>query len=58
MPKKRFNIWMDTALIAQIKRAAKASGLNHLSTYVRIAALEKMRREENECSAAKTRPVQ
>lgn len=45
MPKKRFNIWMDTALIKQIKQAAKTSGLNHLSTYVRIAALEKMRRD-------------
>lgn len=49
MPKKRFNIWMDTSLIKQIKAAAKAVGLNKVSTYCRVACLEKMRRD-NESS--------
>jgi hypothetical protein len=47
MPKKRFNIWMETSLIDQIKKAAEATGLNKVSTYCRIACLEKMRRDNN-----------
>lgn len=47
MPKKRFNIWMETSLIAAIKAEAKRVHLNHLSTYVRVAALEKMRRDQS-----------
>lgn len=48
MPKKRFNIWMETSLIESIKREAKRVHLNHLSTYVRVAALEKMERDQND----------
>ncbi len=44
MPKKRFNIWMDTSLIAKIKATAKPLGLK-VSTYCRMACLEKMRRD-------------
>lgn len=44
MPKKRYNIWMDLTLIARIKRAAKSLGVK-ISTYVRMAVLEKLGRE-------------
>lgn len=47
MPKKRFNIWMDTRLIAEIKREAKIVHVDKVSTYCRIAALEKMRRDQD-----------
>lgn len=52
MPKKRFNIWMETSLIRQIKAEAKRIHLNHLSTYVRVAALEKMERDQRERATA------
>lgn len=46
MTKKRFNLWMDTTLIREIKQEAKTVGLNHLSSYVRVASVEKMRRDQ------------
>lgn len=47
MASKRVNIWMDEELIAQIKVAAKQTGVK-ASTYVRVATIEKL---------AKTRPL-
>jgi len=46
MPKKRFNIWMDDSLIEEIKVAATAMGLK-VSTFVRVATLEKLRKTHN-----------
>ncbi len=44
MPKKRYNIWLDTVLIDEIKLAATALGVK-VSTYMRMAILEKLRRK-------------
>lgn len=47
MPKKRFNIWMDTTLIDEIKKEAKIVHVDKVSTYCRVACLEKMRRDQD-----------
>ena len=41
MPNKRYNIWMHTDLINQVKKAAKQMGVK-TSTYIRIATIEKL----------------
>jgi len=41
MPSKRYNIWMDIALISRIKKVAKLLGIK-VSTYIRMAVLEKL----------------
>jgi len=46
MSSKRYNIWFDLTLIARIKTAAKKSGIK-ISTYVRMAVLEKLGRKES-----------
>ncbi len=43
MPKKRYNIWLDTVLIEEIKLAALTIGVK-VSTYMRMAILEKLRK--------------
>jgi predicted DNA binding CopG/RHH family protein len=45
MPSKRYNIWFELTLIERIKTAAKKAGIK-ISTYVRMAVLEKLGREE------------
>lgn len=55
MPKKRFNIWMDVALIAKIKAEARLIGVNGVSTYCRIACLEKLKRDQR-ARAAEEQP--
>lgn len=42
MSKKRYNIWLDTAVIAEVKKAAKVVGVK-VSTFMRMAILEKLR---------------
>lgn len=44
MSKKRYNIWLDTVLIDEIKLAASTLGVK-VSTYMRMAILEKLRRD-------------
>lgn len=46
MSKKRYNIWLDTVLIDEIKLAASTLGVK-VSTYMRMAILDKLRRETN-----------
>lgn len=45
MPSKRYNIWLETSLIKRIKKAAKSAGVK-ISTFLRMAALEKLARSE------------
>lgn len=42
MPKKRYNIWLDTLVIDEIKAAAARLGIK-VSTYIRMSLLEKLR---------------
>jgi len=45
MPSKRYNIWFDLTLIERIKLTSKRLGVK-ISTYVRMAVLEKLGRDE------------
>lgn len=47
MPSKRYNIWMDIALIVRIKKSAKSLGIK-VSTYIRMAVLEKLNKISND----------
>ena len=49
MTKKRYNIWLDTVLIDEIKRAASTIGVK-VSTYMRMAILEKLRGDRHDRS--------
>lgn len=42
MPKKRFNIWLDTTVIDEVKAAAATIGVK-TTTYMRMSILEKLR---------------
>lgn len=45
MTSKRYNIWLTLDLIERIKTAAAKAGLK-ISTYIRMAVLEKLGRED------------
>lgn len=42
MPSKRYNIWLDTLLIEEIKVAAARLGIK-VSTYIRMSLLAQLR---------------
>lgn len=44
MSMKRFNIWLDTELVSQVEKVAKALGLRK-TTYMRMAIVDKLRRD-------------
>lgn len=45
MTSKRYNIWLEIGLIDRIRLAAQRMGIK-VSTYIRVAILEKLERDK------------